>query len=289
MAAPAPTEEITARLEAAGALDFRMPGPDDVVAWLAALGQWPADLPRTADLKRHGLTPEDLDEARNETNRARAARERTRRLISVGNRQLDVHDGDFTELDVLLREALDAKPELVGGHHHFAHLTPVAPRSSASRAGHRPGGSRGRADSGLSQAQRTAIGYAGEWYAYHWLCRQYPGTDESSWVSTNRRGAFPGSPGEDGLGFDFRVGSGKQPLMFEVKATQGQGGQIELGESEVRAAQQHAGHDRWRLLVITSVLNVAQLQVHMLPNPFSVRGRGYYREEGGALRFTYHL
>jgi hypothetical protein len=80
----------------------------------------------------------------------------------------------------------------------------------------------------------------------------YPGTDESSWVSTNRRGAFPGSPGDDGLGFDFRVGSGRQPLMFEVKATQGQGGQIELGESEVRAAQQHAGHDRWRLLVITS-------------------------------------
>ncbi|GAA3022755.1 DUF3883 domain-containing protein [Streptomyces lactacystinicus] len=284
-----PGEEVTARLEAAGALDFRLLGPDDVVAWLAALGQWPGDLPRTADLDRHGLTPEDLDEVRNEANRARAARERARRLISVGSRELDVHSGDFTELTAVLREALEARPELVGGRHHFAQLTPVAPRSGGSGARHRPGGGRGRADSGLSQAQRTAIGYAGEWYAYHWLCRQYPGTDESSWVSTNRRGAFPGTPGDDGLGFDFRVGSGKQPLMFEVKATQGQGGQIELGESEVRAAQQHASHDRWRLLVITSVLDSEGLQVHMLPNPFGARGRGYYREEGGALRFTYHL
>ncbi|MFE9570408.1 hypothetical protein ACFYMW_18145 [Streptomyces sp. NPDC006692] len=289
LAAPAPEEEIPTWLEAAGALDFRVLGPDDVVAWLAALGQWPTDLPRTADLDRHGLTPEDLDEARNETNRARAARERARRLISVGNRELDVHSGDFTELNAVLREALDARPELVGGHHHFAQITPLGPRNRGNRTGNRPGRTQGRADRGLSQAQRTAIGYAGEWYAYHWLCRQYPGTDESSWVSTNRRGAFPGTPGDDGLGFDFRVGSGKQPLMFEIKATQGQGGQIELGESEVRAAQQHASHDRWRLLVITSVLDAAQLQVHMLPNPFSARGRGHYREEGGALRFTYHL
>ncbi|MFH9351130.1 sacsin N-terminal ATP-binding-like domain-containing protein [Kitasatospora sp. NPDC017646] len=284
-----PGEEVTARLETAGALDFRLLGPDDVVAWLAALGQWPGDLPCTADLDRHGLTPEDLNEVRNEANRARAARERARRLISVGSRELDVHSGDFTELTAVLRENLDARPELVGGRHHFAQLTPVAPRSGGSGARHRPGGGRGRADSGLSQAQRTAIGYAGEWYAYQWLCRQYPGTDESSWVSTNRRGAFPGTPGDDGLGFDFRVGSGKQPLMFEVKATQGQGGQIELGESEVRAAQQHASHDRWRLLVITSVLDSEELQVYMLPNPFGARGRGYYREEGGALRFTYHL
>ncbi|MFC1412825.1 sacsin N-terminal ATP-binding-like domain-containing protein [Streptacidiphilus sp. N1-12] len=289
LAAPSPAEQITTRLEAVGALDFRVLGPDDVVAWLATLGQWPAGLPCTADLDRHGLTPEDLDQARNETNRARAARERARRLISVGSRELDVHSGDFTELNAVLREALEGRPELVGGNHHFAHLTPLAPRSRESRAGHRPGGSRSRADSGLSQAQRTAIGYAGEWYAYHWLCRQYPGTDESSWVSTNRRGAFPGTPGDDGLGFDFRVGSGKQPRMFEVKATQGQGGQIELGESEVRTAQQHAGHDRWRLLVVTSVLDAARLQMHMLPNPFGARGRGYYREEGGALRFTYRL
>ncbi|WP_345570828.1 protein NO VEIN domain-containing protein [Streptomyces plumbiresistens] len=113
--------------------------------------------------------------------------------------------------------------------------------------------------------------------------------DETSWVSSNRRKAFPGPSGDDGLGFDFKVGSGKRPMMFEVKATRGDGGQIELGESEVRAAQQHAGNERWRLLVVTSVLDPERVDIHMLPNPFGKQGRGRYREEGGALRFSYRL
>lgn len=61
-------------------------------------------------------------------------------------------------------------------------------------------------------AQREAIGYLGEWYAYHWLCAHYPDSmDETSWVSTNRRKAFPGSSGDDGFGYDFRIGSGRRP------------------------------------------------------------------------------
>ncbi|MFF7643096.1 protein NO VEIN domain-containing protein [Streptomyces canus] len=85
--------------------------------------------------------------------------------------------------------------------------------------------------------------------------------------------------GDDGLGYDFRVGSGRQPLLFEVKASQGEGGQIELGESEVRAAQRHTGSDRWRILMVTSVLEPSRLRVAMLPSPFSPRSlpRGGWR------------
>ena len=71
--------------------------------------------------------------------------------------------------------------------------------------------------------------------------------------------------------------------------TAGPGGQIELGETEVRAAQKYGGSDRWRILVVTSALDSEHRQVRMLPNPFSERGRGLYREEGGALRFAYLL
>lgn len=72
---------------------------------------------------------------------------------------------------------------------------------------------RGAADAGLSPAQREAIGYMGEWYAYQWLRGRYSAdVDETSWVSSNRRKAFPGPPGDDGLGFDFKVGSGKRPM-----------------------------------------------------------------------------
>ncbi|WUI51876.1 DUF3883 domain-containing protein [Streptomyces sp. NBC_00414] len=113
--------------------------------------------------------------------------------------------------------------------------------------------------------------------------------DETGWVSGNRRKAFPGPSGDDGLGFDFRVGSGSRPFLYEVKATGGEGGRFELGESEVRAARQHAGNDRWRLLVVTYALTPHKVAIQMLPNPYGKRGRGRYREEGGALRFSYLL
>ncbi|MEU0246187.1 DUF3883 domain-containing protein [Streptomyces sp. NPDC006235] len=148
----------------------------------------------------------------------------------------------------------------------------------------------GGTDSGLTTAQREAIGYVGEWYAYQWLCARYPDRmDETCWVSGNRRKAFPGPSGDDGLGFDFRVGSGSQPYLYEVKATAGEGGRFELGESEVRAARQHAGNDRWRLLVVTHALTSHRVAIQMLPNPYGKRGQGRYREEGGALRFSYPL
>lgn len=117
-----------------------------------------------------------------------------------------------------------------------------------------------------------AIGFVGEWYAYQWLREQDRATDETSWVSGNRAHIFPGPAGDDSLGYDFEVGSGRNPRLYEVKATQGPGGQIELGETEVRAAQRYGGSDRWRILVVTSVLDAEHRQVRMLPNPFSERG-----------------
>ncbi|MFE9023951.1 hypothetical protein ACFYNL_36060 [Streptomyces sp. NPDC007808] len=77
--------------------------------------------------------------------------------------------------------------------------------------------------------------------------------------------------------------------MYEVKATQGGSGRFELGESEVRAAQQHAGNDRWRLLMVTNALTPGRMDIRMLPNPYAKRGRGRYREEGGSLRFSHQL
>lgn len=288
-----PAESITAHLDEAGALDFRLLTPDDVVAWLAVLGHWPDGMAATTDPGRHGLTTVDLDRVRNAAEHERRERERRRRTLSVGGREFDVQSGDFTELTVELQRALDndAVPGLSSGRAIFTRLQPMKPASRTPETDRRRGRRYGGApDAGLSPAQREALGYMGEWYAYHWLRGRYSvGMDETSWVSSNRRKAFPGPSGDDGLGFDFKVGSGKRPMMFEVKATRGDGGQIELGESEVRAAQQHAGNERWRLLVVTSVLDPERVDIHMLPNPFGKQGRGRYREEGGALRFSYRL
>ncbi|MFI0220291.1 sacsin N-terminal ATP-binding-like domain-containing protein [Streptomyces lydicus] len=287
-----PADDVTALLEAAGALDFRLLTPADVVAWLVALRHWPADMPATTDLNQHGLAEADLDQVRNAAEHARRDQERRRRSICVGGRDFDVHSGDFTTLTRALKQDLEkgAIPGVTTGRplrftapQILADARPAAGRSRGGRYS-------GSADSGLTTAQRKAIGYIGEWYAYHWLCAHYPGgMDDTGWVSTNRRKAFPGPPGDDGLGYDFRIGSGQRPYMFEVKATQGGGGRFELGESEVRAAQQQAGNDRWRLLLVTHALTPDRMDIHMLPNPFGKRGRGRYREEGGALRFSYRL
>ncbi|MFE6974771.1 sacsin N-terminal ATP-binding-like domain-containing protein [Streptomyces sp. NPDC057682] len=287
-----PAEEVTARLEAAGALDFRPLSPSDIVGWLAALGQWPDGMAVTTDPERHGLSEADLDRVRNAAEHERRKRERERRSISVGGREFDVHSGDFTaltrELDQVLRSG-SAPGITATGPLRFTDPLPRTERTWAtSRArGRRYGGG---TDSGLTTAQREAIGYVGEWYAYQWLCARYPDRmDETGWVSGNRRKAFPGPSGDDSLGFDFRVGSGSRPFLYEVKATGGEGGRFELGESEVRAARQHAGNDRWRLLVVTYALTPHKVAIQMLPNPYGKRGRDRYREEGGALRFSYLL
>ncbi|MGW6891050.1 sacsin N-terminal ATP-binding-like domain-containing protein [Streptomyces chartreusis] len=283
-----PAESVTELLDGVGALDFRLLDADGIAAWLAALGHWPAGMLASADPAVHGVTALDLDNGRKAADSARAQRERRQRIVTISGKELDVHAGDFTELTVELQRALDADPKLLSSRNVFAPLTPMAPRTSGPSSNPRGGAGRGEGRV-LSTAQREAIGYAGEWLAYQWLCRHYPAANETSWVSTNRRKFFPGLPGDDGLGYDFRVSSGRHPLLFEVKASQGEGGQIELGETEVRAAQRHAGSNRWRILVVTSALEPARLRVLMLPNPFSSRGRDLYREEGGALRFSYRI
>ncbi|MEV0636521.1 hypothetical protein AB0I77_16445 [Streptomyces sp. NPDC050619] len=292
LTAAEPAEEVTARLEAVGALDFRPLSPNDVVGWLAALGQWPDGMAVATEPERHGLSGADLDRVRNAAEHERRERERERRSISVGGRDFDVHSGDFTaltrELDRVLQSG-SAPGITAAGPLRFTDPRPQTGRTQATgrTRGRRYGGG---TDSGLTMAQREAIGYVGEWYAYQWLCACYPDRmDETGWVSGNRRKVFPGPSGDDGLGFDFRVGSGSRPYLYEVKATGGEGGRFELGESEVRAARQHAGNGRWRLLVVTHALTPHKMAIQMLPNPYGKRGRGRYREEGGALRFSYLL
>lgn len=283
---PHPTLDVTRLLDECGALDFRELTKDTIVAWLKALGQWPAGMPATTDLAAHGLTPADLDPQRRAAEQARQKHARQRRLITLGEQELDLGSGDFTQVVTELERTLQTHPDLAGGRNRFATPQPPMTRRPSPST---EGGTGRYTEHRLSSVQRAAIGFIGEWFAYQWLLVNYPAADENSWVSTNRQNIFPGPLGDDSLGFDFKVGSGKQPLMFEVKATQGGGGQIELGESEVRAAQRFAGSDRWRILTVTNALDPEHLMITMLPNPFSNRGRNAYREEGGALRFSYRI
>jgi hypothetical protein len=75
---------------------------------------------------------------------------------------------------------------------------------------------------------------------------------------------------------------------YEVKTSLGDGGQIELGESQVRAAQRNAKNEQWRLIVITNVLNENR-RLHVLRNPFHEKSRGLYTFVGQGLRLRYQF
>ncbi|WP_370018421.1 sacsin N-terminal ATP-binding-like domain-containing protein [Planotetraspora sp. GP83] len=281
--------DVADLLDQCGVLDFRPLGKDDVVAWLAVLGHWPSGMPLTTAAEAHGITRESLAAQQSAAARAREEQLRRRRIILLGEREFDAGSGDFTDLADELRRRLSENPRITVRNNRFAPLEPVAPRQrSVSPIGQGGSLGGGRRDE-LSLEQRMAIGFAGELIAYEWLRANYPATTEESWVSTNRRKAFPGSTGDDTLGYDFKVGTGNHARMFEVKATQADGGQVELGESEARAAQRYAGSNRWSVLAVTWVLTPERTVVHRMPNPFSTAGRGLYRMEGGSLRFSYRL
>ena len=142
---------------------------------------------------------------------------------------------------------------------------------------------------GLSDEQRQALGFAGEWLAYQWLTRLYPEANESSWVSTNRRQVFAGDAGNDNLGFDFQVERARGPIMFEVKASRDDPGMFTLTDSEIREARRHARDGRWRLLIVPFVSDPARCRVLRLPNPFEARAEGLFRADGEGIRYRYKL
>ncbi len=66
--------------------------------------------------------------------------------------------------------------------------------------------------------------------------------------------------------------------MFESEKSQ---------KREVREAQRASRGDRYRLLLVTSVLDASEWRRHMLPNPFSAKGQGRFRVAGRGLRYQF--
>lgn len=285
-----PGAEIASLFDTNGVLDFRDLSDDEIPAWLNALGWWPAGMPATTDPAIAGVTAEQLAEADSAATVARRERERKRRLVWIGGHDIDVGVGaaDMAALIDTLQVNLDANPAVIAAPNRVSDLQPMP---TTRPHGGSVGGSGGSRDpmAGLSDEQRQALGFAGEWLAYRWLARIYPEVNESSWVSTNRRRVFAGDPGNDSLGFDFRVERARGPIMFEVKASRDDPGTFTLTDSEIREARRHARDGRWRLLIVPFVSDPGRCRVLRLPNPFEARAEGLFRAEGEGIRYRYHI
>jgi hypothetical protein len=271
-------------LDAAGALDFSELSHPDVLRWLQVLDIWPTGMAPTDDLSTLGITSDDLDYQKTEERRQRAERARQQRIVPIDDEPFDLNEG-FSALREALARSLDRTPAFLGTRRRFAGLQHVD--EGPERDGRSGGGSgNGRRPGELSTLQKLGVGFAGEWLAYQWLAQQYgPDFTQECWVSKYREQLLPGS-GDDGLGWDFEVPVRHGKHYYEVKTTLGEGGQVELGETQVRAAQENARNTNWRLLVITNVLNENR-RIHMLRNPFHPASRGHYSFVGRGLRLRY--
>jgi len=65
------------------------------------------------------------------------------------------------------------------------------------------------------------IGYVGESFVYKALKRRYPHIGLSSWVSESKQKFYPGSKGDDRLGYDFCLEVEGRKVLIELKSHTG--------------------------------------------------------------------
>jgi hypothetical protein len=270
-------------LLAEGQTDFDPINAERVIAWLAHNGDWPDGMPQTLSLKDLDLTQEAVERAETEEERERAHREFLRRSIELGGTRHSAAPENFAALAEAVRASV--AESLLRTRAGFSQLAEPAVRTRRGTTSAGPKVAPPRP----TEAQKGAIGLVGEVVALDWLKRRYSGASDDSWKSRYRDFVLGGSLGNDSLGFDFEVPVGRTSYLFEVKATVGEEMQIELGESEVLAARQHARTDRYRILYIPFALDAASRAIYVLPNPFAERGRDLYQLEGSGLRYRFQL
>ena len=122
-----PGAEIATLFDANGVLDFRDLSDDDIPAWLDALGWWSAGMPATTDPATAGVSAEQLAAADSAATVARRERERQRRLVRIGDHDVDVGTGagDMAALIEALQVNLDANPAVIAAPNRISDLQPM--------------------------------------------------------------------------------------------------------------------------------------------------------------------
>lgn len=127
-------------------------------------------------------------------------------------------------------------------------------------------------------------GFVGEYLIFRALKRRYTHIGLSDWVSGNKQRFFPGSTGNDDLGYDFSISVDGRRSLIEVKTHKGDQPYFELGSSEVIAAQ-----DAIRTGEVYQVWVIRNLQssieIDRIPNPMAFENRRHLRLEVGRVYY----
>ncbi len=284
---------VVRQLENKGLLDFELVEAESVPNMCRRADCWPSGMKETMDRKELGLVEDDLLEDvrhREEEKKQKLIEQRT---IVFAGAALDTGADDFSDkfMDIA-GQAIGANAAWYERSSARVKLESFANELVATRA--TGGGSRvarWNRDRQPTEAQRQAMGMAGEWLAYQYLLKRHEGyVDEASWVSENRHHFCGGEVGHDGAGYDFRVVTPRVEWFYEVKSTLADGCEFEITANELRVASgvSKDGRRRYRILYVRHVFSPSEWYVLELPNPMGERTRHQFQTVGqGSLRLRF--
>lgn len=128
------------------------------------------------------------------------------------------------------------------------------------------------------------IGYVAEYFIFRALKNHYPHIGLAEWVSGNKEKFFPGSKGDDSLGYDFCMPLDGRKIMIEVKSHSGDQSYFDLGSTELEAAQEalETG-ETYQIWVVRNM--EGDLDIDHLPNPMIRENRKHFRFEVGRVYY----
>lgn len=242
--------------------------------------------------ERLGLDPEVVAALREERLRQQREADRKKRTFDVASEPFEVGATSYQDLfERLCRLQSPRGP--TASRDSFTALEDAGLGGVAAGGG--GGGIRKSSHRRPSAELRELVGVVGEMHAYRFLRAEF-GADvvtRDAWVSEIRLKVMPPVPGEpdrtsDSHGYDFCFHSGGKTWHVEVKATQGDEPQFDLGVSEIEAASRFAGDARrpWRILRVRDALSDSP-SFEWLPNPFEPDFRKLFRFEKAGMTVIY--
>jgi hypothetical protein len=248
-------------------------------------------MPLAESLDELGLNEADLQHEEREAREARRKAEIARRTIEFAGEPLDTGAENFA----LLFEQM-ATTALADSNEWISRSRPprLTLQEQSGNERHKTSTRTGKGGEWRNQppeAVRNAMGLASEWLAREYLRRRHPKEmTDACWVSSNREFFCTGAPGDDSLGYDFRVETIRNEYMYEVKSALDEGGEFELSarELEIAGSASLDRKRRYRILYVPYVFDPKRWRVLPLLNPVGSETRNRFRVvRSGSVRYRF--
>jgi hypothetical protein len=281
--------EVIRAAQSGGWIDFDRLDQSAMLRWWERAGLWPSSWGYSLSLEDLGISPTQRDAIREEDRRLKA-------YASLRRKRLAWSGGDFVIGETRYGGVADAIVLMANSNTNLLSTGTRTLKGQAKdsarrgRSGGGAGGGNGRGASRMSDDEKDVVGFFGEAIAFAWLKARFGRRriiDEGCWKSSYRCHVY-GGEGNDSLGYDFEVRSGKAVWFFEVKATSATDIRprhtVELGSTEIARAELCKAEQRthYRILQIVDALHPEQARLFVLPNPRSAEGLDFYAEQSSA-------